>query len=75
MPNGSGKAYRPKNHQGTIQQAQAIETVATLLGVSVSEARRHATRLPVVNLGERTHKYRMPDILTYRDRFTVQPKK
>lgn len=52
-----------------------IRGAATLLCISVAEARKHAKHWPLVNLSERVHRYRIKDVLAYRDRLVTSPKR
>ena len=51
-----------------------IKGAATLLCISVAEARKHAKRWPLVSLSERVHRYKISDILNYRNKQTKLPK-
>jgi len=51
-----------------------IRGAAGLLGISISVARKCSKHWPVMNLGGRCYRYRISEILKYRDSKTTYPK-
>ncbi|MDD5348790.1 MAG: hypothetical protein PHQ12_01145 [Chthoniobacteraceae bacterium] len=51
-----------------------IRGAAQLLGLSMANTRKCARHWPLINLGERSNRYRIADIIKYRDSKTKQPK-
>ena len=53
-----------------------IATLAKMLGLCADEARKHAKKIPVCELGTgaKGNRYKIKDILAYRDKKTTQPK-
>lgn len=51
-----------------------VRGAARLLGIADSAFRRISKKLPCVDIGECTKRYRISDILAYRNKLTKQPK-
>lgn len=53
-----------------------IRAAATILGLCERETRKHARKWPVLEfgIGARGNRYRLKDILSYRDKHLTQPK-
>lgn len=52
-----------------------VKAGAKLLGVPVSAFRRLAKKIPLVDLGECTHRWRLKDVIAYRDKNLSNPKR
>jgi hypothetical protein len=51
-----------------------VKGIATLFSVSESVARTYAKQIPVIDLGERTHRYKIADVIAFREKNTIKPK-
>lgn len=52
-----------------------VKTAAEFLGLSETDFRRKAKKIPVINYGERSARYTLADLREYRDKNRTIPKK